>query len=55
MLAACVAADALIEADLGDAVELAFAMDNTDAVPARLASDPSGRVFTQADTAATIR
>jgi 2-phosphosulfolactate phosphatase len=48
MLSACVAANALIEADLDEMVELALAIDCTDVVPARLASDLSGRVFTSA-------
>ncbi|HEX6525974.1 MAG TPA: 2-phosphosulfolactate phosphatase [Streptosporangiaceae bacterium] len=48
MLPACVAADALIAADLDEMVELAFAIDSSGAVPARLAGDPSGRVFAPA-------
>jgi 2-phosphosulfolactate phosphatase len=47
MLPACVAANALIEAGLDEIVELAFAVDKSDAVPARLGSAPSGRVFTR--------
>jgi len=48
MLPACVAANTLIEAGLGEMVELAFAVDRSDAVPSRLGRDPSGRVFTHA-------
>lgn len=50
MLPACVAADALIQADLGETVTTAFAVDSTHAIPARLPSDPSRRVFTHAAT-----
>jgi hypothetical protein len=39
---------ALIEAGLDEVVELGLAIDSSDAVPARLAGDPSGRVFAHA-------
>jgi 2-phosphosulfolactate phosphatase len=45
MLASCAAASAMTEAGLGEAVEMALAIDSTDAVPARLASAPDGHVF----------
>jgi hypothetical protein len=46
MLAATVAASALIEAGRDEITGLAFPVDSSDTVPGRLASDPSGRVFT---------